>query len=81
VQADEEIRLVVVRHRGALVERYRLIGVARQNRAHAQTGFERGFEPPRHAQRDVLLERAVGSFGTLLVAAVARIDHDRPKSA
>ena len=50
VQADEEVSLVVVRQRGALVEADRRVAVAGQDHAHAEPGLERRLQPPRHAR-------------------------------
>ena len=49
VQADEEIRLVVVGERRALVEPDGLIAVARQDHPRAESRLERGLQPPRDA--------------------------------
>ncbi len=81
VQADEEVRLVVVGERRALVEVDGRIGVARQDHAHAQPRLERRLEPPRDAERHVLFERAAGAVRAVFGAAVAGIDDDRADAA
>ena len=81
VQADEQVRLVVVGERRALVEADRLIAVARQDDAHAQPRLERRLQPARHAQRHVLFERAARSARAVFVAAVAGVDDDRAHAA
>ena len=58
VEADEEVGLVVVGERRALVEFDGSVGVARQDHPHAEAGLERRLQPARDAQRHVLLERA-----------------------
>ena len=62
VQADEEIRLVVVRDRRALVESHRRSPSRVRITRTPSRAFERGLQPPRDAQRDVLFERAAGSL-------------------
>ena len=81
VEADEEVRLVVVGERRALVEVDGGIAVARQDHAHAQPRFERGLQPPRDAERDVLFERAAGPVRAVFGAAVAGVDDDRADAA
>ena len=81
VQADEEIRLVVVGERRALIEADGLVAVAREQHAHAKPRFERRLQPARDRQRDVLLERALRAFRAGLVAAVSGVDHDRAQPA
>ena len=77
VQADEQVRLVVVGHGRALVEADGLIGVAREDDARAQAGLDGRLQPPRDAERHVLFERALRSACTVFIAAVAGVDHDR----
>ena len=43
-----------------------------------QPGFERGLQPPRHAERDVFFKRAAGPVRAIFGAAVAGVDNDRP---
>ena len=76
VQADEEVGLVVVGKRRAIVVVDGAVVVAREQHAHAEPGFERGLEQAGDRQRDVLLERAAGPLRALVVAAVPRVDHD-----
>ena len=81
VEADEEVRLVVVGERRALVEADGGVAVARQDHAHAEPGLERRLQPPRDAQRHVLFERAAGAVRAVFGAAVARIDDDGADAA
>jgi hypothetical protein len=76
VQADEQVRLVVIGHGGALVEADGLIGVAREDDARAQAGLDGRLQPPRDAERHVLFERALRSACTVFIASMAGVDHD-----
>src|SRR5204862_5846771 len=81
VEADEEVRLVVVRHRCALIQRQGLIALAREQHADAEPSLERPLQAARDRQRHVLLERAFLSARPVFIAAVPRIDDDGPESA
>jgi hypothetical protein len=50
----------------------------RKQHAHAETSFDRGFDAPRHCQRDIFLERAAGTPHAAFFATVPGIHHDRP---
>ena len=62
MKADEEIGLVVVGDRRALVEADRPVGVARQQRADAEPALDRRLQTPRDGERDVFLQRSAGTL-------------------
>src|SRR4029453_11148814 len=78
VHADEQIRFVVVRNRCTLIQTDSLIPLAREDDADPETPFERSLQFPCNGHRDVLLERPAGSACAVLIAAVPRVDDDRP---
>ena len=77
VDADEQVRLVVVGKGGARIEGDGLIAAARQQDADAEAGLDRGLELARDRQHDVLLEGARGTSRAGFGAAVSGVDHDR----
>ena len=58
MKADEEIRLVVVRHGGPIFEGQIAIVVSRQKHAHAQPRLDGRLDAPGDSQSEVLLFRA-----------------------
>ena len=76
VQADEQIRLVVVGHRRPIVDRHAAVVVARQQHADAEARLDRGLDAAGERQRQVFLLRARRALHALVVAAVTRIDDD-----
>ena len=74
VQADEEIRLVVVGEAARSSSATLLIAVAREDHADAEPRLERPLQPPGHAQRDGLLERPARPARAVVFAAVAGVD-------
>ena len=76
MQADEQVGLAVVGDRRAVVDRHAPVVVSRGQDANAESRFDRGSNPPRHGERDVLLLRAAGALCAFVVSAVARIDCD-----
>ena len=78
VDRDEEVGLVVVRDRGALVESHVQVLVAGQEHREAARVHELRPQLARDGQRDVLLERASGPARARVLSAVAGVDHHRP---
>ena len=78
VQTDEEIGLVVVGDRRAVVERHVPVIVAREQDAKTEPSFEQGLHAPRHGQGQVLFEQTLRAFRALVRSAVARVDGDGP---
>ncbi len=78
VDRDEEVGLVVVRDRGALVEPHLRVAVAGQEDLEAARVDELGPELARDRQRHVLLERAPAPLRPHVLPAVAGVDHHRP---
>ena len=76
VQADEQVRLVVVGDRRALVVRHDAVVVAREEHPDAKPGVEHAPQSPGHVQHQVLFEHAARAPCALLVAAMPGIDHD-----
>ena len=76
VQADEQVRAVVVGRRGAPVRADERVAGAGQDDPHAQAAFQQRAQAPGDAQRDVLLQRPFGAARAFVGAPVARVDHD-----
>ena len=74
VDAQEDVGLVVVGKRSAIVERQRTIVLAGQEHLGAEAAFDQRPQAARDRQRDVLLERSLGALGAQFVAAVTRVD-------
>ena len=77
VQAQEQIRLVVVRDRRALVERDVAVIVSREQDADAEPCLDDPFRAARDGERQILFLRALCAPCPFIVAAVAGIDRDR----
>ena len=78
MQADEQIGLVVVGDRGPLVERHVPVVVSREQHANAEPRLDGGLEAARDGQRQVFLITPLGALDAVVLAAMARIDRDRP---
>ncbi len=78
MQADEEIRLVVVGHRGALIERHAPVLIAGEEDAHPEPSFDDRFQPPGDCERQLLLRQPAGAGRALVFAAMTGVDRDRP---
>ena len=61
---------------GALLERHEDVALARHHHAQAGAAQPRG-QPARHVEHEILLEQAARAARALVLAAVARVDHDR----
>ena len=77
VQADEEIRLVVVRERRTIVERDVPVVVSRQQDADAETSLDDALDAARDGERQILFLRPLRAAHAVVFAAVAGIDRDR----
>ena len=76
VQADEEVRAVVVGNGGPSVEGDDGVAAASEDNADTQQAFQQRAQPQCDAQRDVLLHGPFRSVRAFIRAAVARVDDD-----
>ncbi len=76
MNAEEEIRLIVVCNGGAVIERYGLIAVTRKDHSNAATALEHRFQFAGDTHRYVLFEGPIRPFGPRLGSTMARIDYD-----
>ena len=74
VQADEEIRLVVVGDRGPVVERQVAIVVSGEQHADAEPRLDGRLDAAGDRERQVFLFRAARALHAFVAPAVARID-------
>ena len=74
VDREKEVRLLVVRDRGPVVERQQQVGVARQDGAAGERLRQRRDDPLRDLERGVLLEEPARPDRSGFRAAVAGVD-------
>jgi hypothetical protein len=80
VQADEEVGLVVVGERRAVVVQHDAVVVSREQHADAEARIEHASQAARDVEHQVLLEHAAGPARALFLAAMPGIDHDRAQA-
>ena len=81
MQAQKQVRFVVVGERSAFVERERTIIIARQDRADAETCLESLTDTARHVERQLLLLEPISGPDSDVVTAMARIDGDHGEAS
>ena len=77
VEADEQIRPVVVGDGRPLVKCHGGVGGSGQHDPESQLTLDQIPQPTCDGERDLLLQGAVGSTGAGIVTAVTRVDRDR----
>ena len=74
MQADEQVRLAIVRRRRTLVDADETVIVSRQDDPHAEAAFDERAQPSRDVQRQLFFLETVGTLHTDLIAPVSGID-------